>query len=108
MCRAAAPPTLRRMSKERRCQPRQTVTVPVTIGDGGRGTTRDVSATGVFLETDWGQAIAPLLDLEFALDVPPAAALRFVVQGSVVRREPRGPRQGVAVRLLTMRVHPLA
>jgi hypothetical protein len=96
------------MSKERRSQPRETVTVQVSIGHGGCGTTRDVSASGMFLETDWGHTLAPVLDLEFDLDAPPTGVLRFVAQGSVVRREPLGPKQGVAVRLLTMRVHPLA
>ena len=94
------------MSTERRSQPRQTVALPVTIGADGRGVTCDVSEWGVFFETDWGQALAPVLDLEFDL-ASPSTALRFVAQGPVLRREPRGPKQGVAVRLLTLRVEAL-
>ena len=96
------------MSNERRSQPRETVSLTVTIGPDGRGVTHDVSEDGVFLETDWDQAIEPVLDLGFDLAASPANALRFVAQGSVVRREPRGEKQGVAVRLLTLRVEPLA
>jgi hypothetical protein len=94
------------MSKERRSQPRETVSITVSIGSDGRGTTRDVSALGMFLETDWDQAIEPVLDLEFDLAAAPTRTFRFVAQGAVVRREDLGPKSGVAVRLLTMRVHP--
>ena len=69
--------------------------------------TRDVSEGGVFLETDWDQALAPVLDLEFEIAATPTSALRFVAQGSVLRREPLGPKLGVAVRLLKMRIEPV-
>ncbi len=82
---------------ERRQAARIATAIPVEI-QGGRGTTRDVSTSGVFFETDLsllpGEPITVYLILEH---VSPAAPLRVRCEGRIVRVERRDGRRGVAV-----------
>lgn len=91
------------MSRERRTEIREPLVVSVQMGLGISGVTRDLSATGAFVETDFGQPLDSLLDLEFSLPSS-SARFRFVAQGSVLRHECAGQTHGVAVKLLALRM----
>lgn len=73
--------------------------LPVQLGKA-RGTTRDISASGVFFETD---ATCPLLShwmpFEVELDTPNGKILLKYL-GEIVRIEPRNEKVGVAVRII--------
>ena len=84
------------MSKERRTETREALVLPVRLGPGIEGVTRDISAAGLFLATDSAPLAGSLLDLEFRLDSP-SHCFRFVARGSVVRTESQGDTVGVAV-----------
>jgi hypothetical protein len=93
------------MSTERRTEIREPLVVPLQIGSGISGVTRDISAAGAFVETDFGQPLDSLLTLEFSLDSV-NARFKFVAEGSVLRHECCGQTQGVAVKLLALRMLP--
>ena len=95
------------MSKERRTEIREALVLPVLAGNGIRGVTRDISESGVFFEPDFGQPLDSLLNLEFSLDSA-RSRFRFVAEGSVLRHECIGQMQGVAVKLLALRMEMLA
>lgn len=95
------------MSTERRTEIREALALRVQMGDGISGVTRDISESGCFVETDFGQPLDSLLDLEFSLDST-NARFRFVAHGTVLRHERVGRKQGVAVKLLTLRMETLS
>ena len=81
---------------------RVTAALPVSL-DRGTGTTRDVSASGVFFETDVNYATGS--EISFAIELNgPAGKLMLKCQGQIVRVEDRGgkveARAGLAHRLL--------
>lgn len=70
------------------------------------GRTQNISATGAFFEIDEGFSSGSEIELEIALHE--AQAQRTLVmrcKGAVVRVEPRGMKQGVAVRFLESVLH---
>jgi hypothetical protein len=74
---------------------------PLRIGvalDDQAGTTRDVSATGLYFETEEIFLSSKTLDFELLLPRPSGALLRLRCQGEVVRVEPAEDHVGVAVR----------
>lgn len=95
------------MSSERRAEIRRSLALPVLVGHGTRGVTRDISAAGLFFETEHDQLVDDMLVLEFVLDSS-NALFKFVAQGSVLRQERMGQKQGLAVKLLAMRMEILA
>jgi hypothetical protein len=92
---------------ERRSEAREALVLSFLLPDGGQGTTRDLSTSGVFFETDFGQQQGDLMDLEFTL-ASGSRCFRFVLSGSVTRTEPRAERLGVAMKLQTTRIEALA
>lgn len=90
---------------EQRTEIREHVVLPVNLSGGGRGLTRDVSASGLFIETDSEQEPGSMMDFEITLPSH-GIPLRLVAQAQVVRVEPRGNRYGVAVRLLSSCLKP--
>lgn len=81
---------------------------PVNLGFA-RGITRDISASGVFFETD-ADATCPLLSswmrFEVELDTPDCKILLKYL-GEVVRVEPRNKKMGVAVRIIESSAEPV-
>jgi hypothetical protein len=66
--------------------------------DNGSGVTRDVSASGVFFETETGYA--PGSTIRFTIDLgAPGGNMVLSCQGDIVRVENRGGRIGVAVKI---------
>ncbi len=88
------------MSFEQRTETRERVVLPVDFIAGGRGLTRDISASGLFIETDCEQQPGGVMEFEITLPSP-GFTLKLVAQGQVVRVEASGRRYGVAVRLLS-------
>ncbi len=88
------------MSFEQRTETRQQVILPVDLSTGGRGLTRNISASGLFIETDCAQQPGGVMDFEITLPSS-GFSLKLVAQGQVVRVETGGKRFGVAVRLLS-------
>ena len=94
------------MSIERRSEPRETLSLPVAVGSTDSGLIRDISASGLFLETDFDSAPGDLLDLEFALDSA-NVQFKFFAQAFVLRTERRSHKGGVAVKLLSTHMEAL-
>jgi hypothetical protein len=92
---------------ERRTEAREALVLSFLLPDGGQGTTRDLSTSGVFFETDREQLQGDVMDLEFTL-ASRSRCFRFVARGSVMRTEPRAERHGVAMKLHTTRIEVLA
>jgi hypothetical protein len=94
------------MSIERRTEPRQVVELAVRLSDGKRALTRDVSRSGLFLETDREVRLSELVDLEIALDTG-WGELAFQTRAEVVRMEggARGP--GIGMRFIRSQLAPV-
>ena len=79
--------------------------LPVVI-EGVRGVTRDISATGVFLEVD--SPLEPGSTVEFLVTLDdPKKELVFSCQGQIVRAEELEGKYGVATKILSMHLMPL-
>ena len=73
---------------------RVSATWPVDLG-ASRGVTHDVSASGVFFETDASLSLGNEITFAVELDTP-GGKLTLRCWGSIVRLEPRENRTGVA------------
>jgi PilZ domain len=91
------------MTIEKRIEAREPVKLPVTLADGSTGTTRDVSATGLFFEIDNKLELGGVVDFSIELSANGRSML-LTGQGEVVRIEARGKRTGVAARVLDSRL----
>jgi len=82
---------------DRRQARRYRVTVPVEL-EQGAGTTRDISASGVFFETDLSCSLGATLSFPLVLEhADPGGPVRLQCQGEVVRVEQCEGKVGVAV-----------
>lgn len=89
-----------------RIEPREQVTLSLQLIGGGNGVTRDISASGLYFETDSEQQVGRLIDFEIELDAP-GGPMKFRAQGQIVRIESLGDRAGVGVKLLASRLVPV-
>jgi hypothetical protein len=94
------------MLKERRTEPREAVELAVRLQDGGRGTTRNVSTSGLYVQTDRTQRLGDVIELEIDLETD-WGQLGFRARGEVVRLEKGKPESGVGVRIVDSRLMPL-
>ena len=81
--------------KDKRREQRVAAALPVDVG-GAAGIARDVSASGMFFETDASYAIGSPISLALDLDTPWGKVM-FKCQGKIVRLESRDQKVGVAV-----------
>jgi hypothetical protein len=82
---------------EQRREERVPASLPVGL-DGGNGVTRDVSASGIFFETDVSYAAGS--HILFTVDIgTPGGNMVLSCQGQIVRVERLGAKVGVAVRI---------
>ncbi len=72
---------------------------------GAAGVTRDVSASGVFFETDASYAIGSPISFALNLDTPWGKVM-VRCQGKIVRLERRNKRVGVAVQFTESALDP--
>jgi len=89
-----------------RIEPREQITLPLQLIGGGNGVTRDISACGLYFETDSELQVGSLIDFEIELDTP-GGPMKFKAQGQIVRIEPQGGRTGAGVKLLASRLVPV-
>jgi hypothetical protein len=90
--------TLDLMFTEQRIEPRESLALPVTLGDGQAAMTRDISASGMYLEVNgWHQIDGPIV-FEIRLA---HAGMKFTAQGEIVRVEHSCGKTGIAVRLIS-------
>jgi hypothetical protein len=94
-------PTIR---AEQRREERVRAAFRVDLG-GASGLTRDISATGIFFETDAPLAAGGTVNLDIAIETPGGPIMMSYV-GRVVRLERRESRLGVAVRILESAIRP--
>jgi hypothetical protein len=89
-----------------RVEPREQVTLSLQLTGGSNGVTRDISASGLYFETDSEQQVGSLIEFEIELDTP-GGPMKFKAQGQIVRIEQQGGRTGAGVKLLTSRLVPV-
>ena len=92
------------MFTERRIEPREPLALPLKLGDGSSAVTRDLSASGMFLEIPGSHDLTGLVLFEMHLA---DAKMKFTAQGEIVRVEHKGGNTGVAVKLHAPRLEPL-
>jgi len=84
--------------QEKRKGERISTTLPVRLGTA-TGMTRDVSALGIFFETDAADAMGDLISFTVEFDTPRGKRV-LKCKGDVVRIEPRNAGTGIAVRII--------
>jgi hypothetical protein len=91
---------------EQRREERVPASLPVGL-DGGSGVTRDVSASGIFFETDASYAAGSHIRFTVAIGTP-GGDMVLSCQGEIVRVEHLGAKVGVAVRITESSIRPAA
>jgi hypothetical protein len=90
-----------RMFVEQRADPREPLALPLQLSGGQTAVTRDISASGMYLEVEGLHDIAgPVL---FEMHVTDAG-MKFTAEGRIVRVEHRHGRTGIALKLVTPRL----
>jgi hypothetical protein len=89
---------------ENRTEPREPLALPLELGQGLRGMTRDISPSGMYLEIRGDHELGGTLVFEMRVD---EANIRFTSEGRVVRVEHYEGCTGIAVKLLSPRLQPL-
>ena len=93
------------MGQVNRVEERVAMAVPVVLPDGTQGTTRDISASGIYFETDSLPLVSPLaFTVEFRNESGAGMALRC--RGQVLRVERNNGRVGIAARIRESRLEP--
>ncbi|MBI2752556.1 MAG: PilZ domain-containing protein [Betaproteobacteria bacterium] len=87
----------KRKGREHRSEERVSASLPVKLGKKAKGVTRDVSASGAYIETDAKYAVGSPVRFAIHLDTPWGKVL-FDCRGQIVRLEHRDGTVGVAVR----------
>jgi hypothetical protein len=93
-----------RKKKEKRREERIGTSLPVDLG-GTAAVVRDVSASGVFFETDAEYAVGSPISFALNLDTPWGKVM-IQCQGKIVRMESRDGKVGVAVQFSESRQDP--
>jgi hypothetical protein len=88
---------MKKKSANQRAEERVSTACPVDLGTSS-GVTRDVSASGMFFETDATLSLGNEITFSVELDTP-GGNLTLRCRGSIVRLEPRENRVGVAVKI---------
>jgi len=95
---------MKRKRKDERKEKRVKAMLPVDLG-GAAGVARDVSASGMFFETDASYAVGSPISLALNLDTPWGKVM-FKCQGKIVRLEPHDRKVRVAVKFTESAVDP--
>ncbi len=94
------------MKNEYRTEAREQIRLALQTFDGVKAVTRDISASGLFFETDTMQRIGGRIDFEIDLATP-AGPIKFKAQGEIVRIESKAGKAGVGVKFLNSRLEPV-
>ncbi len=92
------------MFNEERKDPRESLELPVKLSDGTAVRTRDISASGMYIEFPPGYLLAGPVEFEMQLA---EVGMKFTARGEIVRVEHRANGTGVAVRLIAPKLEPL-
>ncbi len=92
------------MATGKRQEERISVARPVRL-DRGVGVTRNVSASGVFFETDVDHAPGSKISFAIELDGPQGEKLMLKCQGEIVRVEHRDGKVGVAAKIIASKLN---
>ena len=84
---------------------RVSTALPVDLGTA-TGITKDVSASGIFFETDASYAVDSTISFTVQLDTPGGKML-LKCRGNIVRIESRGEKVGVAVKITESTMEPV-
>jgi Tfp pilus assembly protein PilZ len=89
---------------DKRREERVSTALSIDLGTA-TGVTRDVSASGVFFETDATYALGNEISFAVELDTPGGRVV-LKCKGEIVRIEPRDARVGVAVKIVKSTLDP--
>jgi hypothetical protein len=78
---------------------RKASSLPASI-NGGKGTTRDISSSGLFLVQDGEHEVGSRIECVIDLDTP-GSKMKLCCQGTVVRIEKVNGRFGIGVKILS-------
>jgi Tfp pilus assembly protein PilZ len=95
----------RRARKEKRAEERVAAVLPAGVG-GAAAMLHNVSASGMYLETDAEYAVGSTVDLALDLDTPWGQVM-VRCQGRIVRLQPHDHKVGVAVQFVDGAAEPL-
>lgn len=90
---------------EQRVEPRESLALPLKLGDGCSAVTRDISASGMYLEISGAHPLNGLVVFEMHLA---DARMKLTAEGEIVRIEHRSGKTGVAVKLRAPRLESVA
>lgn len=93
------------MFEEQRADPREPLELPLKLGDGTAAKTRDISASGMYIEFPPGYMLAGPLQFEMQLA---EVGMKFSAHGEIVRVEHKAGGTGVAVRLISPKLEPIS
>ncbi len=89
---------------EQRTEPREALALPLQLGDGCSAVTRNISASGMYLEITGMHPIKGFLFFEMQLS---ASRMKLTAEGEVVRVEHHDGNTCIAVKLRTPRIQTL-
>ena len=99
---------MRRRVDERRRAPRLRIALRVCFEGGGSGTSRDISAGGLFVDTDRRLQPSEPVRVSLALgEWDAAGGFRIHGEGHVVRADTAGARPGVGLAVVWSDIEPL-
>ena len=94
------------MENEHRTETREQISLPLKLDSGLNAVTLDISASGLYIQTDAEQRVGNLIEVEIDLDTL-SGPIKFKAQGKIVRIEPHGKRIGLGIELLSSRLEPV-
>ncbi|WP_158290078.1 PilZ domain-containing protein [Ramlibacter sp. WS9] len=89
---------------EHRLEAREALALPVQLGDGTAAVTRNISASGMYLEIPGLHQLGGAVVFEMKIG---QAQVKFIAEGTIVRVEHHQGSTGVALKLHTQRLEPL-
>ena len=90
---------------EQRSEPREPLALPLKLEDGAEAVTRDVSPSGMYLQIRGQHQLGGTIFFEMDLD---EAKMKFTAEGRIVRIEHADGHTGIALKLVSPRLEPLA
>ncbi len=84
------------MFEEHRIEPRESLSIPLRLGDGSTALTRDISASGMYFEVVGPCALAGPVVFEMQIA---EIGMKFTAEGEIVRVERHNGTTGFAIRL---------
>ena len=97
---------LARKNAARDRSPRVKASFPLTVSDGTKGITKDISATGIYLDLDTTQEPGSIISFWVELDTP-GAKMKLVCQAKVVRVEEEDGKTKLGTKIISQELQAL-